>query len=76
MAIAPYYEQARLLNAAIRKAALTLQAPIDRVEVASGKVLFWARRRVPFWGGTKKLAISFQYVANPARCSGPLRLCC
>jgi hypothetical protein len=66
MAIAPYYQRARLLNAAIRKAAPVLRAPIDRVEVASGQVLFWARRRVLFWAGTKKLAISFQYVANPS----------
>ncbi len=68
MAMAPYYEQAQLLNAAIRKAAPILRAPIDRVEVAPGKVLFWARRR--FWLGTKKLAISFRYVANPSPMPG------
>lgn len=70
MAIAPYYEQARLLNAAIRKAARILRAPIDRVEVAPGKVLFCASRRVLFWTGTKKLAISFQYVASSSPMPG------
>ncbi len=36
--------------------------------LAPGKVLFWACRR--FWAGTKTLAMSFQYIANPSLMPG------
>jgi hypothetical protein len=64
MAIAPWYEQAKLLYAATRKAALFLKRPIDRIEVTAGKVLFWADTKVVFWTRTKKLAISYRYVPS------------
>ena len=38
----------------LRKATLKLQRPIDRIEVTSDKILFWA--------GKVKLAITYTYV--------------
>jgi hypothetical protein len=70
MAMAPQYERARLLNYAIGKATRILQAPIDRVEVSSDQILFWARSRILFWARTKKLAIFFQYPPDPSRMPG------
>lgn len=66
MAMAPWFEHAQLLYAAIRKANVVLQAPIDRIEVASGKILFRARTKILFWASTKKLTIRYQYIANPS----------
>jgi hypothetical protein len=64
MAIAPWYEQALLLYATSRKAAFVLKRPIDRIRVTAGKVSFWADTKILFWTRTKKLTISFQYVAS------------
>ena len=54
---APWYERAAFLYAAIRKATLDLQEPIDRVEVASYRILFWA--------GTKRHEIAYRYIDGP-----------
>ena len=64
MAIAPWYEQAKLLHTVTRKAALFLKRPIDRIDVTAGKVLFRADTKFVFWTRTKKLTISYQYVAS------------
>ena len=70
MAMAPWFVQAQLLYAAIDKAAPVLRAPIDRIEVTSGKILFRASaRKILFWARTRKLAISYRYVADP--CPNP-----
>jgi hypothetical protein len=70
MAMAPWYEHAELLYAAVRKAAFVLRAPIDRVEVTSGKVRFWCETKILFWPITKKLTINYRYVDNPRRNPG------
>jgi hypothetical protein len=65
MAMAPWYQHERLLHAAIRKAAAVLRAPIDRIEVTPGKVLFRAQT-FPIPGKTRQLTISYRYIANPS----------
>jgi hypothetical protein len=47
--MAPHYERARMLHAAIDEATQELDAPIDRVEVAAGRVFASAGgKRVSF----------------------------
>jgi len=50
-------EREELIDAAISKATTVLQAPIDRIEVTPDRVLLGA--------GSKEVAISYQFVANP-----------
>jgi hypothetical protein len=59
--MAPRFERARLLYAAIDKASLSLKKSIDRLELAGNQILFQA--------GTKKLTITYRYVDN--RMPGP-----
>ncbi len=40
--MAPHFERARMLQAAIQTAVYELNDPIDRIEVIGGKVLAWA----------------------------------
>ena len=58
----PWREREELIDAAISKATTTLQAPIDRIEVTPDKILLGA--------GSKKVAIAYQFVANP---NGPMK---
>jgi hypothetical protein len=62
--IAPWFERAQLLYAALDRATSVLGAPIDRIEVTPRKVLFWAETKVLFWARTKRLTISYRYVAS------------
>jgi hypothetical protein len=43
--MAPHYERARMLHAAIDVAAFELSEPIERVEVSGGRVFAWAGRK-------------------------------
>jgi hypothetical protein len=43
--MAPHYERARMLHAAIDLATLELREPIERLEVSAGRVFAWAGRR-------------------------------
>ena len=63
MAMAPWYERENLLHAALRKATLKVQRPIDRIEVTSDKILFWA--------GKVKLAITYTYVQVDSKIARP-----
>ena len=62
MAMAPWFERERLLHAALRKASYKLQMPIDRMEVKSDKILFWA--------GAKELTITFNYIHDDSKVLG------
>jgi hypothetical protein len=62
--IAPWFERAKLLYAALDKAASALRAPIDRIEVTPREILFRAETKVLFWVRTKRLTISYRYVAS------------
>jgi hypothetical protein len=71
MAKPPWFENERLLHAALRKAASTLRAQIDRLEIIPGKVLFRVETKFLFWTRTKELAVSYQFIADPTPVLGP-----
>jgi hypothetical protein len=71
MARPPWFENERLLHAALRKAASTLRAQIDRLEIIPGKVLFRVETKFLFWTRTKELAVSYQFIADPTPVLGP-----
>jgi hypothetical protein len=52
--MAPKYERARMLEAAIQAAVHELDDPIDRIEVGGGRVTAWA--------GSKSMAVRYGYV--------------
>jgi hypothetical protein len=64
MAMAPWHERTQLLYAVLEKATSVLRAPIDRIEVTPLEVRFRARTKVLFWAMTKRLTISYRYVAS------------
>ena len=64
MAMAPWHERTQLLYAVLEKATSVLRAPIDRIEVTPLEVRFRARTKVLFWAMTRKLTISYRYVAS------------
>lgn len=70
MAMAPWFVQQKLLHDAVRKAALVLKRPIDRIEVTADKILIRADTKAPFWRRTKELTISYQYVADGSQSPG------
>jgi hypothetical protein len=60
--MAPWYERAKLLYAAIDKASFALKRSIDRVVVVGNQIHFQA--------GTKKLAIAYRYVSREDKILG------
>jgi hypothetical protein len=68
--MAPWFQHAQLLYTALNEATAVLRAPIDRIEVVPGKILFSAKRKVLLWSRTKMLAISYQYIASSSEALG------
>jgi len=62
--MAPHYERARMLCAAIHAATDELNEPIDRVEVRSRCVLLWA--------GNKRIALKYYYANSYDPTGGPM----
>ena len=62
--MAPHYERARMLCAAVQRATEELAEPIDRIEVASGKVTVWA--------GKKRLSMRYYYANSYNNDGAPL----
>ncbi len=62
--MAPHYERARMLCTAIERATEELAEPIDRIEVASGKVTVWA--------GKKRLSMRYYYANSYNNDGAPL----
>jgi hypothetical protein len=54
--MAPKYERARMLEAAIHTAVYELDDPIDRIEVEGGRVVAWA--------GSRRLSMRYAYVGG------------
>jgi hypothetical protein len=71
MAMAPWHERTQLLYAVLEKATSVLRAPIDRIEVTPLEVRFRARTKVLFWAMTKRLTISYRYVASSSPGASP-----
>ena len=62
--MAPQFERARMLSAAIDRAIAELADPIERIEVELSNVFVWA--------GTKRLTMSYSYANSYSRDGAPL----